>query len=229
MLFTNITKTFFFLWLLISLIFYALYFLYNKNIINKIPYNIKIVFSTFAIIGLIVLFISFSEVIIHYNEKPKKDLDYIIVLGALVLDNGPALSTIYRLDEAIKYLNENQQTRCIVSGGKGDNEPDTEANIMSKYMIEEGIEIDRLILEDEATSTLENLAFSEKFLDKNINEVGIVTNNFHVSRAIYLAKKLGYKNVCGIPSYSLPINALSNCLRESIAMIYYKLKLNLLY
>ena len=57
------------------------------------------------------------------NTEGKPGLDYIIVLGAQIYERGPSAVLRFRLDKAVEYLNENPRTKCIVSGGKGSNEP----------------------------------------------------------------------------------------------------------
>ena len=44
------------------------------------------------------------------NVKPVKNLDYIIVLGAQVKESGPSVILRYRLDRAVSYLKENDNT-----------------------------------------------------------------------------------------------------------------------
>ena len=221
MFFTNITKTFFLIWMCCALVFYLIYVLYEKNIIKKIPNQIRKLILIISIVGIVIISLCLFEIIKNFNNKPKDNLDYIIVLGALVTKDGPALSTIYRLDEAIDYLNKNENTICILTGGKGKNEPDAESRIMADYLIKHNINENRLIIEDKSTKTIENLENSKQYIDIENNSIGIVTNNFHVARALLLAHKVGYKNVYGMPCYSLPINLISTCLRECAGIIFY--------
>ena len=223
MFFTNITKTFFFIWLFLAFIFYIVYMIYQNGIIDIIPIYIRKTIFVLAILFIILFVIEFFDILKYYNKRPQNNLDYVIVLGALVTDNGPAMSTIYRLDETIAYLNENPNTKCILTGSKGSNEPDYESVVMAKYLINNNIDRERLFIEKDSFSTYENISNSKQFLDIDNNTVGIVTNNFHVRRALYLAENLGYKHIDGLASYSLPINALSNLCRETMAMIYYRL------
>ena len=53
------------------------------------------------------------------------------------------------------------------------------------------------MLEDMSTSTAENLRFSGEMIQRN-KSVVVVTNDFHVFRAVKLAKKLGYTDVSGL-------------------------------
>ncbi|MDE7282292.1 MAG: YdcF family protein, partial [Lachnospiraceae bacterium] len=153
-------------------------------------------------------------IISGFMAKGEKNLDYIIVLGAKVRQDGPSAVLKYRLDKAYDYLIENENTICIVSGGQGTNEPFSEAKGMYDYLTGRGIAPQRIIMEDKATDTSENIAFSMEFLDKENDSVGIVTNNFHVFRGVHLAKHQGIKSVCGISANSDVFFLLNNMLRE---------------
>lgn len=140
--------------------------------------------------------------------------DYLIVLGAQWNQGGPGKVLWYRLDQAMHYLKVNRQTKVIVSGGQGYNEPISEAQGMRDYLVEHGIDAQRIIMEDRSTNTYENLKFSAEFLDKEKDHVVIVTNNFHVFRAENLAKGQGYRHAVGLAADSyLPMQA-HNLLRE---------------
>ena len=90
---------------------------------------------------------------------------------------------------------------------------------MSDYLIKKGIKKGRIILEDKSTTTKENLQYSSKYFDKNNETIGIVTNNFHLFRATYIAKKLEFKNLYGIASKSRIKNLPNNLLREFFAVL----------
>ena len=75
------------------------------------------------------------------NVKPVKNLDYIIVLGAQVKESGSSVILRYRLDRAVSYLKENDNTLVIVSGGQGANEKATEASVMKEYLVNNAMQI----------------------------------------------------------------------------------------
>lgn len=151
------------------------------------------------------------------NVKPVKNLDYIIVLGAQVKESGPSVVLRYRLDRAVSYLKENDNTLVIVSGGQGANEKTTEASVMKEYLVNNGINENRIIIEDKSNTTKENLINSKKITRDN-KSIGIVTNNFHMYRALLIGKK--YKvNAVGIPSKSNSYYLPNNLLREVFAYI----------
>lgn len=148
-----------------------------------------------------------------FGAKGRPGLDYIIILGAQVKPRGPSIALRHRLDRALKYLNENPETCCVVSGGQGGEEPWTEAEGMARYLMEKGLPECRIIREGASTSTLENLRFSMDMLPEGAS-VGIVTNNFHVFRAMQLARLLGYTNTVGIAAHATPGYLPNNLLRE---------------
>ena len=140
-------------------------------------------------------------------------MDYIIVLGAQVHENGPSVVLKYRLDRAIAYLEENTDTFCIVSGGQGYNEPFPEAEGMAAYLKEHGVSSERILLETESQTTSQNISNSMAYLQEDAS-VGIVTNDFHMFRALQTAKSQGLQNVCGISAGSVKRYLMNNMLRE---------------
>lgn len=152
-------------------------------------------------IGVILLAMS-SVVYIWLGEEMKQGVQpaangtatYMIVLGAKVKPGGiPSLSLKNRLEEAVKYLKKYPRVKVIVSGGKGEDEDRTEASVMLKYLQDNGIETNRIVVEDQSTSTYENLLFSKELLPKETKKITIVSNDFHLKRAKYLAESLGFE------------------------------------
>ena len=161
-------------------------------------------------------------IISGFSSKVPEGLDYIIVLGAQVRESGPSIVLRYRLNEAYEYLAENPDTVCIVSGGQGANEPVTEAEAMKKYLVDKGISGERLIEEDRSKNTAQNISNSYKSVSDD-SSVGIVTNNFHVFRAVHIAAKTAEKqnltlNVYGLPSGSDIRYLPNNMLREMLGV-----------
>ena len=175
-----------------------------------------LVFHVTVALGAAVLVFLCGLIGTKFHAQGKPDLDYIIVLGAQVRENGPSIILQYRLDTAIAYLKENEDTLCIVSGGQGANEPFSEAEGMKRYLIENGVEPTRILLEDQSSNTTENIRYSKELLGETYENVGIVTNDFHVFRGVWIANMQKLKGVCGIAAPSnvwyLPNNILRECL-----------------
>ena len=212
----NSGTLFFLIWFLISAFLIVIDCLIYFKVFEK--YKVfKRIFIFVCTIGICVFLTILGLILSKMNVKPVNNLDYIIVLGAQVKENGPSVVLKYRLDRAVSYLKENINTLVIVSGGQGVNEPATEASVMKEYLIESGINEERIIIEDKSNTTKENLINSKKITGNN-KSIGIVTNNFHMYRALLIGEK--YKvNAVGIPSNSNAYYLPNNLLREMFAFI----------
>lgn len=212
----NSGTLFYLIWFLISAFFIIIDLLIYFKVFEK--YKVfKKIFIWVCSIGICIFLVILSLIISKMNVKPVKNLDYIIVLGAQVKESDPSIVLRYRLDRAVSYLKENDNTLVIVSGGKGINEPATEASVMKEYLVNNGINENRIIIEDKSNTTKENLINSKKIIRDNTS-IGIVTNNFHMYRALLIGNK--YKvNAVGIPSKSNSYYLPNNLLREVFAYI----------
>ena len=118
--------------------------------------------------------------------------EYVIILGAKVKPGGiPSLSLKNRLDVAADYLHKYEHTKVIVSGGQGADEDRTEASVMKDYLIAAGISEERIVMEYKSTSTYENLLYSKSILPESVTAITVISNDFHLKRAIYLADVVG--------------------------------------
>lgn len=171
----------------------------------------KTLFKTLKVIvslGLICIVI-IEGLIIAYPKRNKDNSDYILILGAgLINGKNPSLVLKGRLNAALESINEYGNTSYIVvSGGQGNDESISEAEAMKNYLVNHGVEKNRIIMEDKSTSTNENFKFSKEKIEehsgKDIDELNIkiITTDFHSLRSSILAKNAGCEN---ITSYSSP-------------------------
>ena len=150
-----------------------------------------------GIIALIILIISLviietACIVRAINNKPESDAT-VVILGCRVYGERPSLSMQERVTAAYNYLMDNENSVCILSGGKGNGEDISEAECMYRYLIDKGIEPDRLYKEDKSTTTKENLSFSKKIIEENgLNPtIAIATSEYHEYRAGKIAESLG--------------------------------------
>ena len=155
-----------------------------------------------------------------------QNLEYIIVLGAHVQGTRLTLALLERTRRALQYLEENPETKAVLSGGQGEGEDISEAQAMCNYLVEHGIDRERLILEGRSTSTTKNLKFSLEIIGLD-HSVGVVTNNFHVFRGTAIGKKCGCKEIYPIPSRYRSWRLLIYIPREILAIIKDKIMGNL--
>ncbi len=148
--------------------------------------------------------------------------DAVVVLGAGVRGERITLPLKYRLDKAIEYSAKNPKAVIVVTGGQGFQETVTEAYAMEKYLLANGVSRDKIIKEEKATSTNENLRFSNEILDKLLGEgyeIAVITNGFHIYRSVSIARNEGFENVRHIHAGLQWYNIFPCYLRESMAVI----------
>ena len=95
-------NTFFLIWIIMGIISFLIGINCKYNFINSIPLFIKFLLIIFLAIFLIIEFLIISK----FDDKGIKNLDYVIVLGALVYEDRPSIVLQYRLDKAYQYLKE---------------------------------------------------------------------------------------------------------------------------
>lgn len=163
-------------------------------------------------------------------KAPQEGLSYVVVLGARVYPDRLSNTLKKRLDKAYAYYLENPGTRFVLSGGRGRDEVVPEAMAMYNYLHLQGIPEKNLLIEISSTSTKENLQYSARLIaeDKKRHyvstwpkpmQIGILTSDFHVMRAVGIAKNLGYQNVSGIAAPSDSLLFLHSCVRECAAVV----------
>ena len=176
-----------------------------------------------AVICFMILLGIVGLLVLEGNEKPSDNAEYVIVLGAHVFGERMSANLRYRVEAACDYLKKNPDTKAVLSGGQGQGENITEAEAMRRYLVQEGIEEERLLIEGDSVNTEENIRNSAKLIGDKSKKVVIVSNSFHIYRAKGIAKKQGYKHVeglgCKIHPYSIP----NSYVREAVAVIKYKL------
>lgn len=150
------------------------------------------------ILFLLLLFYPLTLLFVMYykaKQKPKNNADYLIVLGARVIGTRLSQSLLRRAEVALHYLKENETTKIIVSGGQGVDEDISEAEALKRYFLKNGIKKERILIENQSTTTLENLTFSKKLLPNDQVFVVIVTSDFHTFRSYYYARLLQFQHV----------------------------------
>ncbi len=147
-----------------------------------------------------ILFIS-SRVIAGGMKHSAENADCVIVLGMALEDGKPTRDLIYRLEEAIDYKEKNPKAILILTGGNPDENGKTEAKVMCDFLKENGIKDDSIFLEDKASTTRENFKNSAEMIHENA-KVAIITNNYHMNRAVRIAEEANFRNVVRLPAHA---------------------------
>ena len=172
-----------------------------------------------VLLGLVFFALVCARVVGGMFREGSPNLKYVLVLGAQVKGERPSLALEKRLEKAYEYARSNPETVLILSGGQGTGEDISEAACMKAWLSERGIKEERMILEDKSASTRENLIFSDQRTGCAGENVGIISNNFHIYRALRLAEAWGYEQAEGIAASSDPIMQPHYVVREVFALV----------
>lgn len=153
------------------------------NIITLCIIYLLFIFSMFSFSGLLNL--------MHINKKRR--IDYIVVLGCGIFGDKMTPLLKGRVDKGIELYKKHPEATIIMSGGQGKGENIPESVAMKRYALEKGIQEDKIIIEDQSMDTRENLINSYQIINDSKANIVIVTNRFHVLRALMIARKLKIK------------------------------------
>lgn len=123
-------------------------------------------------------------------EQP---VDVAIVLGGgakpdMVLD----FTTRQRVRIGVFHLKQGNAESLIMTGGEMRDTGVTAASVMRDYAVEQGVDPSKILLEENARTTFENLRHSFSLMDeKGLKTFAIVSDDYHLARARELARFLG--------------------------------------
>lgn len=168
-----------------------------------------------------------SEARKNHNDK----CDYLLILGGNVIGaDTPSPQLFERMKAAAKYLRENENVVAIPCGGCfREGQEKSEARIIADYLISQGVDEGRIILEEKSTTTYENFEFAAEIIKnhsgKEISELSVafLSSDYHIHRASIIAKQSGFLN-CGKVSCPTPGKAMKRFAREYIVAfeMFYK-------
>lgn len=161
--------------------------------------NYKKVFKSLCILGIAAFIIVFGinlfvqqstkkHILTKFNEK----YDCILVLGAGVRNGSPRPMLQDRLDFAIKLYNDGIAPKLLMSGDHGQKNYD-EVNVMKDYAIKKGVPSEDIFMDHAGFSTYESIYRARDIF--KAKKIVIVTQEYHLYRALYISKSLGVSAV----------------------------------
>ncbi len=141
---------------------------------------------------------SVKRLILTEEEAIQLDeIDCILVLGAGVWEgNRPSAMLEDRLNQAISLYKAGAADKLLMSGDHGRKDYD-EVNVMKQYAIDTGVPSEDIFMDHAGFSTYESLYRAKEIFQGN--KVIVVTQRYHLHRALYVGKGLGLE-VYGVPS-----------------------------
>ncbi len=132
---------------------------------------------------------SVKDQIITLEEASSLDADAILVLGARVWDNGEPSGILKdRISTGIDLFEAGASDRMLMSGDHGQDDYD-EVNAMKDYAVEQGVPSSSIFLDHAGFSTYESVYRARDIFQ--VQTVVIVTQQYHLYRALYIANKMG--------------------------------------
>ena len=158
-----------------------------------------------------------SKHFLTIEELTDYDFDCVLVLGAGVWGNSPSHMLEERLNKGVEVYNTGCTNRILMSGDHGRIEYD-EVNVMKAFAIDNGAIAEEVFMDHAGFSTYESMYRAKEIFQ--VKRVVIVTQKYHLYRAVYDARKLGL-DAYGVPAdgqynYSLPVRSYNNT-REAMA------------
>ena len=174
-------------------------------------------FLLFAVINIIVLLSAQSRIVDIEGAKALGSVDCILVLGAGVWrNNRPSHVLEDRLKIGIEAYCAGVSDKLLMSGDHGRNNYD-EVNVMKSFAMDCGIPSENIFMDHAGFSTYESMYRARDVF--SAHRVLIVTQKFHMYRALYIANALGleaYGLTSDLREYA---NATYSQLRESLARV----------
>lgn len=164
--------------------------------------------------------------IISEDRAVDNKYDCIVVLGASVKSDGtPSKMLEDRLEEGLILYFAKASNKLLMSGDHEKKNYD-EVNTMKKYAIKNGVDSSDIFMDHAGLSTYDSMYRLKHIY--NVNKVLIVSQEYHLYRAVYIARKLG------IDAYAVPAEDKNYSgqfyrdIREIVARVkdYFKVKIN---
>ena len=175
----------------------------------------------FLVVGFGLFAVLQFQVIRYARTDTQRDVDAVVVLGAGVNGTEPSLSLLVRLEAALDYLSDKPDIPVVVTGSKGPGEDISEAQCMADWLASHGIAERRILLEEQADNTEENIRFSKELLAGQgidlTGSIAVVSSDYHLYRASLYWASPGFVPVAAhMPGQYLPLT-INYYIREAFA------------
>lgn len=191
----------------------------KRNILKKLAVALVCIMLIGAIgvfsVNAYVKSVGEERIITPDQAAELNDIDCIIVLGCFVESDGTPCDLLRdRLDRGIELYKSGAAPKIIMSGDHGTVEYD-EVNAMKQYAIDSGIPSSDIFMDHAGFSTYESIYRARDVFAAD--KIIIVTQEYHLTRALYIAEKLGVEAYGVASDYHTYSGQASRDLREVLA------------
>lgn len=182
--------------------------------------------SVVLILGLTLVALSIV-IVSSFGGSSELPADCAVVFGAAVYDDRPSPAILRRVSTAVDLYHRRMVKTLFLTGGKGSRDRTTEARVMRRIAVRDGVDPRDIILEERARSTWENLLLTRP-LTASCGSVVAISDEFHLARISLLAARQGWGMLQTVPA-GIPGSARAEArsvLREAAGYLYYALRLD---
>lgn len=156
--------------------------------------GLRLVFRL-AMIAFVVLVVAGTATCWNSPDSEQvEDADYAVLLGCALENGQPKEEMIRRMQLGLDWLADTKDTVLMLTGGDPGDQGVTEAQVMYDWLQANGADMSRVVMEDQAADTRQNLLFCRELAEQlglASDRVLILSSEYHQTRAQYLARQLG--------------------------------------
>jgi vancomycin permeability regulator SanA len=170
------------------------------------------------VVGLNLYEIIYSEqyTITTEDASQLKDVDCIMVLGCGVWGDAPSPLLADRLKRGVEVFHAGASPKILMSGDHGQIDYD-EVNVMKQYALDAGISEADIFMDHAGFSTYESMYRAKEIF--GVKKMIIVTQKYHLSRAVFIANKLGIESYGVASDYQTFSGQFGRDCREVLARV----------
>ncbi len=163
----------------------------NKTLKRIIIGMIVIILVTLVVLLGINFFVTATtskKILTEEQARELENVDCILILGAGIWGQNPSPMLEDRLLQGISLYQEGVSHKIIMSGDHGRDNYD-EVNVMKRFAIEKNVKSEDIFMDHAGFSTYDSMHRAKDVFEAK--KIVIVTQKYHMYRAIYVAEQLG--------------------------------------
>ena len=164
----------------------------GKRIITVLISAAVLLLAVIFVPNFIVVSKAKNDIISLEETEDLTDTDCAVILGAGVRDGKPTPMLKDRLLTGIELYKSGAVKKLIMSGDHGSEDYD-EVNIMKSFAVDNGVPAEDIFMDHAGFSTYETIYRTKEIFEAD--NIIIVSQEYHLYRALYIAKKLDVKAV----------------------------------
>ena len=173
--------------------------------------------TTLAVINSIVKLSTGKQIISSEEAAKLEDVDCVLVLGCFVKDDGRPSDMLHdRLTRGVELYDLGAAPKLLMSGDHGREEYD-EVAAMKQFAIDAGIPSEDVFMDHAGFSTYESIYRAKEIFQAD--KILIVTQEYHLYRAIYIADQLGVEAYGVSSDYHTYVGQFMRDFREMLARV----------